>query len=58
VEVLNEIPSDLAAYRKQQHRWTCGPVQLTVQTFGRIWSSAHIGVPTKFYLSFVYFGLR
>ena len=43
VEVLNELPSNLEAYRKQQHRWTCGPVQLTIQSFGQIWASRKIG---------------
>eukprot|EP00210_Caulerpa_lentillifera_P004084 g3897.t1 len=28
----NEIPSSYFAYRKQQHRWTCGPVQLWRRT--------------------------
>ena len=58
VEVLNELPSNLEAYRKQQHRWTCGPVQLTIQSFGQIWASRKIGPLKKLYLCLIYFGLR
>ena len=28
MECPNEIPSDYKAYRKQQRRWSCGPMQL------------------------------
>ena len=31
VGVLSELPAAIAAYRKQQHRWTCGPAQLWVK---------------------------
>lgn len=36
---LNELPSQFGAYRKQQHRWTCGPVQLWRKVWPQIWSS-------------------
>jgi beta-mannan synthase len=58
VTVLNEIPSDLGAYRKQQHRWTCGPVQLSFQSFGRVWASRRIPFYSKLNLVFLYFILR
>ena len=28
VTCMNEIPADYDAFRKQQHRWSCGPMQL------------------------------
>ena len=36
---LNELPASFFAYRKQQHRWTCGPVQLWRKTAYYIWHS-------------------
>ena len=36
---LNELPASFFAYRKQQHRWTCGPVQLWRKTAYYIWKS-------------------
>ena len=36
---LNELPASFFAYRKQQHRWTCGPVQLWRKTGAYIWKS-------------------
>lgn len=37
---LNELPASFFAYRKQQHRWTCGPVQLWRKTAYYIWKSS------------------
>jgi len=37
---LNELPASFFAYRKQQHRWTCGPVQLWRKTAYYIWHSS------------------
>lgn len=37
---LNELPASFFAYRKQQHRWTCGPVQLWRKTGYYIWKSS------------------
>ena len=28
----NEIPAEYDAYRKQQHRWSCGPMQLVEES--------------------------
>ena len=39
VTCLNELPAQFAAYRKQQHRWTCGPIQLWSKASADIWAS-------------------
>jgi len=53
----NEIPSDYKAYRKQQRRWSCGPMQL--------WAAARQSVTEsslppfhKAYLNIFFFGVR
>ena len=53
----NEIPSDYKAYRKQQRRWSCGPMQL--------WAAARLSVTEstlpllhKSYLNIFFFGVR
>lgn len=35
-----QLPASLFAYRKQQHRWTCGPVALWRKTSGAIFQAA------------------
>lgn len=55
--VPNEIPSSYFAYRKQQHRWTCGPVQLWRRASAAIWSSK-LPWMRKCELNFMYFMLR
>lgn len=57
VTCINELPASFFAYRKQQHRWTCGPVQLWRKAAGDIWAS---GLPTirKLDLILCYFGIR
>eukprot|EP01023_Acetabularia_acetabulum_P061240 TRINITY_DN7394_c0_g2_i1.p1 TRINITY_DN7394_c0_g2~~TRINITY_DN7394_c0_g2_i1.p1 ORF type:complete len:516 (+),score=79.38 TRINITY_DN7394_c0_g2_i1:199-1746(+) len=57
VTVLNEIPSNFFAYRKQQHRWTCGPVQLWKKAAQDIGNSK-VSFTRKFELSYIYFGIR
>jgi beta-mannan synthase len=57
VTCLNELPASFFAYRKQQHRWTCGPVQLLVRAAGDIWA-APIPLPRKIELTVMYFGVR
>ncbi|KAK9837464.1 hypothetical protein WJX81_004395 [Elliptochloris bilobata] len=56
VTVLNELPASFFAYRKQQHRWTCGPVQLWRRTAPDIWRSA-LPLATKLDLLLVHFGV-
>merc|ERR1712118_609318 len=53
----NELPSSYFAYRKQQHRWCCGPMQLWVRSGLSIFRS-QIGILEKLYLFFVYFMVR
>ena len=52
-----QLPASFFAYRKQQHRWTCGPVQLWRKAAQDIWTS---GLPLgrKLELILCYFGLR
>ena len=52
-----QLPASFFAYRKQQHRWTCGPVQLWRKAAADIWAS---GLPTmrKLDLILLYFGVR
>lgn len=57
VTCLNELPASFFAYRKQQHRWTCGPVQLATKSFRDIYN-APISITHKLELFFIYFGIR
>lgn len=57
VTCLNELPASFFAFRKQQHRWTCGPVQLWLRTWRDI-ASAPIPFPRKVELLVMYFGVR
>lgn len=34
-----QLPASFFAYRKQQHRWTCGPIQLWSKASSDIWRS-------------------
>ncbi|GMH38437.1 hypothetical protein BSKO_06321 [Bryopsis sp. KO-2023] len=55
--VPNELPSSYYAFRKQQHRWTCGPVQLWRRASTAIWGSK-IPWYRKVELNLCYFFLR
>lgn len=57
VTVLNELPASFFAYRKQQHRWTCGPIQLWTRSASGIWH-AKVSTFRKLELIIVYFGIR
>ena len=57
VTVLNELPASFFAYRKQQHRWTCGPIQLMTRGTRDI-ARARIPLPRKLELLGMYFGVR
>ena len=52
-----QLPASFFAYRKQQHRWTCGPVQLWRRAAPDIWRSA-LPLATKLDLLLVHFGVR
>ncbi|QDZ21927.1 nucleotide-diphospho-sugar transferase [Chloropicon primus] len=57
VTCKNELPSSFFAYRKQQHRWCCGPMQLWLKASKGIWRSK-LPWYKKIYLNFCYFGVR
>lgn len=52
-----QLPASFFAFRKQQHRWTCGPVQLWRRCAGDIWRSS-LPLTSKLELLVFYFGLR
>lgn len=52
-----QLPASFFAYRKQQHRWTCGPAQLWLKAHKDIWSS-DISLFRKLELTIMYFGVR
>ena len=54
---LMQLPASFFAYRKQQHRWTCGPVQLWRKAAVDIWASS-LPLFSKLDLIFCYFGIR
>ena len=55
--VCLQLPASFFAYRKQQHRWTCGPVQLWRKAAVDIWASS-LPLFSKLDLIFCYFGIR
>ncbi|KAI3430675.1 hypothetical protein D9Q98_005265 [Chlorella vulgaris] len=57
VTCLNELPASFFAYRKQQHRWTCGPIQLWSKASSDIWRS-QLPLLRKLELIVLYFGVR
>ncbi|KAL0039912.1 hypothetical protein WJX77_011521 [Trebouxia sp. C0004] len=57
ITCLNELPASFFAYRKQQHRWTCGPVQLWRKAAVDIWGSS-LPLHCKLDLILCYFGIR
>eukprot|EP00803_Ostreobium_quekettii_P007661 evm.model.scf_730EXC.1 EVM.evm.TU.scf_730EXC.1 scf_730EXC:15780-23573(+) len=54
---MNQLPSSFSAYRKQQHRWTCGPIQLWSRASAAIWASK-ISLLSKMELNIMYFFMR
>ena len=52
-----QLPASFFAYRKQQHRWTCGPVQLWFKASRDIWAS-RLPLHRKLELILLYFGVR
>ena len=50
LQCLNEVPSSYDAYRKQQHRWSCGPMQLWRKATAAVWAS-QISWAQKLYLN-------
>ena len=52
----SELPASLFAYRKQQHRWTCGPMQLVRNVLPEIARSEQPLV-RKLDILYCYFGI-
>jgi len=57
VTCMNEIPANYDAFRKQQHRWSCGPMQLWRKAMAAVWAS-DVPLAQKFYLNGFFFGTR
>ena len=55
--ISTQLPASVFAYRKQQHRWTCGPVQLWRKAAVDIWASS-LPLHSKLDLILCYFGIR
>ncbi len=53
-----EIPAVYDAYRKQQHRWSCGPAQLFKIAARAVWRSETTPLAKKIYLIVFFFGTR
>lgn len=53
----NELPASYDAFRKQQHRWSCGPMQLWRKAMTAVWES-EIPFAQKVYLNLFFFGTR
>ena len=53
----NELPSEYAAYRRQQYRWCYGPMQLYKRCARFIWES-HLPLLHKLYVLVFFFSVR
>ena len=58
VTCVNELPSNYDAYRKQQHRWSCGPMQLWRKGLAAVWVAPGVAWTQKLYLIVFFFGTR
>ncbi|XP_062233234.1 probable glucomannan 4-beta-mannosyltransferase 3 isoform X2 [Phragmites australis] len=58
VKVKSELPSNLKAYRRQQHRWTCGAANLFRKTGAEIFLTKDVSFWRKLYLLYSFFFVR
>ncbi|XP_051204075.1 probable glucomannan 4-beta-mannosyltransferase 3 isoform X2 [Lolium perenne] len=58
VKVKSELPSSLKAYRRQQHRWTCGAANLFRKTGKEILLTKEVSFWRKLYLLYSFFFVR
>ncbi|CAL5052036.1 unnamed protein product [Urochloa decumbens] len=58
VKVKSELPSNLKAYRRQQHRWTCGAANLFRKTGAEIILNKEVSLWRKLYLFYSFFFIR
>ncbi|KAM0876571.1 hypothetical protein ACQ4PT_036089 [Festuca glaucescens] len=57
-QVKSELPSSLKAYRRQQHRWTCGAANLFRKTGKEILLTKEVSFWRKLYLLYSFFFVR
>ncbi|XP_045809937.1 glucomannan 4-beta-mannosyltransferase 9-like [Trifolium pratense] len=55
VQVKNELPSTLKAYRYQQHRWSCGPANLFRKVAMEIFTNKKVSLWKKFHVVYSFF---
>lgn len=58
VTCMNELPSSYDAYRKQQHRWSAGPMQLFRKALPQIVQAQAVPAAVRFYIAVFFFGVR
>ncbi|KAG2605320.1 hypothetical protein PVAP13_4NG101500 [Panicum virgatum] len=58
VKVKSELPSNLKAYRRQQHRWTCGAANLFRKTGREIMLTKEASFGRNLYLIYSFFFIR
>lgn len=58
LKVKSELPCSFAAYRHQQHRWTCGAANLLRKTAVEIWMTKDVSIWKKLYLLYSFFFVR
>ncbi|XP_015951662.3 glucomannan 4-beta-mannosyltransferase 9 [Arachis duranensis] len=58
LQVKNELPSTLKAYRYQQHRWCCGPANLFRKMFVEIITNKKVCLWKKIHVIYSFFFVR
>ncbi|CAL5207359.1 unnamed protein product [Lathyrus oleraceus] len=58
LQVKNELPSTLKAYRYQQHRWSCGPANLFRKMVMEIVTNKKVSLWKKIYVVYSFFFVR
>ncbi|XP_042447197.1 glucomannan 4-beta-mannosyltransferase 1-like isoform X1 [Zingiber officinale] len=58
VKVKSELPSTFKAYRRQQHRWTCGAAHLFRKMGIEILKAKEVSIWKKFHLTYSFFFVR
>ncbi|RHN79628.1 putative glucomannan 4-beta-mannosyltransferase [Medicago truncatula] len=58
LQVKNELPSTLKAYRYQQHRWSCGPANLFRKIVMEIVTSKKVSLLKKLHIVYSFFFIR
>ncbi|XP_061368724.1 glucomannan 4-beta-mannosyltransferase 9-like [Gastrolobium bilobum] len=58
LQVKNELPSTLKAYRYQQHRWSCGPANLFRKMVMEIMRNKNVSLWKKIHVIYSFFFVR